>query len=303
VIAAAFDLDERSETTDLSSLRLAAVSYAAELGYAVFPIVPRGKRPLIDGGFRMASSNPEQIATWWDRWPEANIGFSPGTADLLVLDIDGVDGEQLARDAGAYDVQTVEVLTSRGVHRYYQLPAGIVVGNSAHRQLDVRSAAGYVLLPPSQHESGHVYEWRGWTDAIAPIPPAVLQLVTERQDEPPAVAAREGMMQTLYARARGAGVSHASTVDAIDRRISAYVAKVGTRAQGDRNATAYRLAVWLLNDFGASDATAAAYVADWNDGNQPPLSDRELRIVLASAKRSHRRPAGCAHVDRRGFAA
>jgi hypothetical protein len=131
---------------------------------------------------------------------------------------------------------------------------------------------------------------------IAAIPVRVLKLVTERADDPvPDVPSRDDMLQTLVAQAKAQGYSHDFIVDAIDRRIRAYIAKVGQRGEGERNATAYRIAVWLLNDFGAKEATAVAYIAEWNSANCPPLSERELKAVIASAKRSHRRPAGCAH--------
>lgn len=145
----------------LSPLGLAALTYSQEYGWPVFPVEPRGKKPLVDGGFHAAATHPEQIAAWWDRWPDANIGFCPGSFGLFVLDVDGPEGLAAARDAGALDVATLEVVTSRGMHRYYRLPAGVVVGNRSLRKLDVRAHNGYVLLPPSVHASGHVYTWRG----------------------------------------------------------------------------------------------------------------------------------------------
>jgi len=145
----------------LSELGLAALSYSQELGWPVFPVEPCGKRPLIANGFHGATTHPEQIAAWWDRWPHANIGFCPGSHDLIVVDIDGPEGERLADNAGVLEIDTLEVRTARGVHRYFRLPAGVTIGNVARAQLDVRAHNGYVLVPPSVHSSGHVYTWRG----------------------------------------------------------------------------------------------------------------------------------------------
>lgn len=145
----------------LSPLGLAALVYAQEYGWPVFPVVEHGKSPLIDGAFHNASSHPEQVCAWWDQWPNANIGFSPGSFGLLVVDIDGPTGEVLAREAGVFDAETLECVTARGVHRYFRLPNGITIGNQKLNQIDIRASAGYVLLPPSIHESGHVYTWRG----------------------------------------------------------------------------------------------------------------------------------------------
>jgi hypothetical protein len=147
--------------TALSPLGLAAMVYAQHFGWAVFPIVPRGKQPLIDGGFHNASTHPEQIAEWWFAQPDANIGFCPGSFGFVVVDIDGPEGESRANDVGAFDVPTLECITSRGVHRYFRLPDAVTIGNRKLEQIDIRAHAGYVLLPPSVHASGHAYSWRG----------------------------------------------------------------------------------------------------------------------------------------------
>jgi hypothetical protein len=63
-----------------------ALDYAAR-GWAVFPL--DGKRPLVDHGFKDATTDTEKVAVWWDRWPNANIGLLPVSAGLLVVDVDG----------------------------------------------------------------------------------------------------------------------------------------------------------------------------------------------------------------------
>jgi hypothetical protein len=153
-------------TVSLSSLGLAALSYSQEYGMPVFPLEPRGKKPMIDGGFRFASQHPEQVCAWWDRWPDANIGFSPGSCGWLVLDLDSPDAERFAHDELGL-VSSLAVVTSKGRHLYYALPEGITIGNGSPWKrygIDVRGHNGYVLLPPSIHESGHVYRWEGELD-------------------------------------------------------------------------------------------------------------------------------------------
>lgn len=153
-----------SAAPPLSPLGLAALSYSQEFGMPVFPVLPRGKKPLIDGGFHGASTHPEQVAEWWDRWPDANIGFSPGSCGWLVTDLDSAEAEALAREVGLLDDVTLEVLTRRGRHLYFRLPRGVTIGNASlweERGIDIRANNGYVLLPPSVHASGHVYSWRG----------------------------------------------------------------------------------------------------------------------------------------------
>jgi hypothetical protein len=64
----------------------AAVAYAGR-GFPVFPC--KGKVPLTARGFQDASTGPEDVLTWWTRWPTANIGMPTGDASgIVVLDVD-----------------------------------------------------------------------------------------------------------------------------------------------------------------------------------------------------------------------
>src|SRR5262245_46958410 len=78
-----------------------ALDYA-EGGWPVFPCQWQGerrKRPLLPSpGLHLASKDPEQIETWWRRWPQALIGVPTGEViGLSVLDIDRKD------DANGYN--------------------------------------------------------------------------------------------------------------------------------------------------------------------------------------------------------
>jgi Bifunctional DNA primase/polymerase, N-terminal len=65
------------------------LQYAQQLacaGLRVFPIDPVAKRPLISGGFKSASTDPDIIARWWKLFPHALIGIA--TDRFSVLDVD-----------------------------------------------------------------------------------------------------------------------------------------------------------------------------------------------------------------------
>ena len=64
-----------------------------------------------------------------------------------------------------------------------------------------------------------------------------------------------------------------------------YLAKMGSAAVGERNATAFRGAAWLVNDLGLAPSEALALLVDWNAANADPLPERELQACLASASR------------------
>jgi hypothetical protein len=66
----------------------AALEYARR-GWRVFPCQPRGKVPLVDGGFKAATVDAEQIRSWWEKWTLANIGIPTGlTSTFAALDVD-----------------------------------------------------------------------------------------------------------------------------------------------------------------------------------------------------------------------
>ncbi len=160
-------------TQPLSPLGLAALTLAVEYGLAVFPVAPGAKTPLTPNGHLGASSHPEAITEWWIRWPDANLGAVPGSMDCVVIDVDGANGERLAQSLGVLDTPTLESVTARGAHHWYRLPRGVTVGNLARPELDVRSSAGYVIVPPSIHPSGAVAMPGGerWTRS-PPSPPS-----------------------------------------------------------------------------------------------------------------------------------
>jgi hypothetical protein len=123
-----------------------------------------------------ATTNPEVIERWWDRMPDANIGIATGKgSNLVVLDVDGPEGEalfvELQRQHGSLP-PTITVKTHRGRHHWLRNPKNVAKVQSVARgkvKLDVRGDGGYVLAPPSTHESGHVYEFVR-VDALADCP-------------------------------------------------------------------------------------------------------------------------------------
>lgn len=139
------------------SLPKAAEAYAAA-GVAVFPCVPDAKRPLTTHGFADASADPAQVASWWRRWPEANIGLPTGRTGFDVLDIDvhpngsGFAALARARRAGLVEQWSHLVRTpSGGVHLYFPaLPERPQESWSLpHEHTDFRGTGGYVIAPPS----------------------------------------------------------------------------------------------------------------------------------------------------------
>lgn len=145
------------------NMRPAAESYA-RMGLCVFPIAPRSKVPLTPRGVHDATTDLHQIGAWWSQWPDANIGIACGErSGLFVVDIDGPEGEAslaaLEAERGPLPPAPT-VVTGKGRHMYFRHYPG--ARNSAGRlgeRVDTRGDGGYVVAPPSMHESGRRYEW------------------------------------------------------------------------------------------------------------------------------------------------
>jgi hypothetical protein len=263
---------------------MAALELSQEFGLALFPLVPRGKLPLIakdagGSGLHDATSHPEQVCAWWDRWPDANIGAVPGSIDCIVIDCDGPEGEELARSLGVLDVSTCRTITPRGAHYWFRLPQGRHVGNIPRAKLDVRGHNGYVLVPPSIHPSGGVYAWDGSLSDVAPAPAGLLAWLDEQ-------AERREARERDHQRRSDCKNTVAGTVDELTaKRVLRYFDKVGYGLADGRKLAAFGAACFLVHDVGLGDGLALQLLAEWNAGNAPPLPDWRIEEILANARK------------------
>ncbi len=243
------------------------------------------KHPHTKNGVKDASADPSVIGRWWKQWPGANVGVCTGArSGIVVLDIDPRHGGDTSLTAFTQEngelPETVEALTGGGGrHLAFQHPGG-VIRNPANVQpgLDVRGDGAYVVVPPSMHASGQRYRWRAGHGPHeinpAEIPPALLELMTgvrTRQTTPdkPIPAATEAIAELVRAGQR-------------------YVAGCATASEGGRNNAAFSIAGHLVS-FATDDglrlnqSQVLNLLRPWNDRNDPPISERELAQVVASA--------------------
>ena len=171
-----------------------AVDYARH-GWRVFPL--RGKEPLgscrqcrreprcpgphacgheLCHGVRDATTDPGVIRSWWARWPAANIGARV-PEPLIAVDVDprhGGHGTVAAWEAEHGPLPaTLTVASGRGdggAHYYYRRPAGRLTGGRLRGTgVDLRTSAGYCVVPPSTHpDSGRPDTWADLRDPAAP---------------------------------------------------------------------------------------------------------------------------------------
>jgi len=168
------------------SLINAALAYARR-GWKVLPLVPKKKTPLTEHGKDDASDDPDQIKTWWTRWPKANIGGKTGEeSGIMVLDVDGPEGFKFLEDKPT--LETLVSKTGKGRQIFYQHP-GFEVKNFVRKipDTDFRGDGGYVVLPPSIHPNGQHYAWLTIFEP-APAPKWLLELIHEKNfDKAPTI--------------------------------------------------------------------------------------------------------------------
>ena len=233
----------------------AALQYL-EAGWSVIPLEPQGKKPRVNWkDYQTVPATPEEVCEWWKKWPDANVGIVTGSiSDLLVIDIDGEEGEatvaQLQRTHGALSL-TSTVKTGNGRHLYFTFP-GVCVGSTVRALgdgVDVRAEGGYVVAPPSIHENGTPYRWSSAaTQPLARLPQWVATALTSAS---PAV-----------------GVVGPSVEDKI--------------YEGQRNNTLTSIAGTLRRKGCGESTILAALQAENSARCVPPLSQTELESIAQS---------------------
>jgi hypothetical protein len=150
-----------------------------------------GKHPLgmlAKNGVSDAATDVDRVRHWWRMKPDANIAIE--CSGLVVLDVDPRHGGDASLTAleDRHDVlpATWTVRSgSGGRHLYFAAPDGVAIKNNNDgglaRGIDIRTAHGYVLAPPSRHISGSLYTWLVDPDevALAPLPEWLVELLSK----------------------------------------------------------------------------------------------------------------------------
>lgn len=249
----------------------AALAYAVR-GWSPIPIEPRGKRPLVPWlEFQQRIAEGGEIAAWFARWPDANVGIVTGrVSGIVVVDVDarhgGLDSlRELERAHGALP-PTVEATTGGGGrHLYFGVDAALHNRVGLRPGIDLRAEGGCVVAPPSIHPSGRRYAWiKGHApDALAP-------------------AALPAWFVALLRGASPSGHPLAHWRSLVREGV----------AEGERNSTLASLSGHLLRR-GIDADVALELLLAWNRMRcRPPLPDDEVARVMASIARLHEREAG-----------
>ena len=140
------------------------------LGWSVFPVLPRSKKPAVEWKQYQTRLPTDEELTSWFATGENNIAIATGRrSGIVVVDID----DNLHK--GRFGSETWDDLTEThggwlavtshtgggGRHLIFLHPGGTVSNgtNVLGNGLDVRGDGGYIIAPPSVHETGRPYAW------------------------------------------------------------------------------------------------------------------------------------------------
>lgn len=260
--------------SELSELGEAALWYVKN-GFAVFPVVERGKRPAVRRGVNDWTTNPDDVVIHWKEHPNDNIGIACGSPSkgLLVLDFD-VDEESekdgtatlsaWERANGELPETAIAITGGGGMHYLYRT-GRTNIHPSVNQELgvDVRADGSYIVAPPSVHPSGRRYEWQD--------PP----------DETPVAEADDNVYDFLDYVTRNGGTDETKK----DNGKFKLPDKI---KRGTRDNVLFKYASHLRS-IGRSDEEIMASVAGVNALRcEPPMDSRDIERIVRSACRYER---------------
>lgn len=159
-------MNEMNESTNLMEK---ALEYAS-MGFAVFPVCQRNKKPHTPNGCLDAKRDPGAIRFWWSKWPDASIGIATGSISngLVVVDLDmdedkDLDGyhelDKWERENGSMPESWRSITGRGGYHIFFKSNKIFSNRTRVLPGVDVRGEGGYIIAPPSIHPNGRRYEW------------------------------------------------------------------------------------------------------------------------------------------------
>jgi putative DNA primase/helicase len=144
-------------------------------GWSVFPVAGKSQ-PLVKWDpLQERRATEAQLISWWNKWPDANIGVALGkVSNLLRIDCDGPQAEiELAKLGGLPPTLAFQSPSGGRGYLLTYLDGSVTrklwKGAGEHEELRVQSDGAYTVLPPSVHPRGGCYSWLTDGDP-APVP-------------------------------------------------------------------------------------------------------------------------------------
>lgn len=168
------------------------------------------KAPLVKwGDYKTRLPTMEEIIQWWTMWPNANIACATGAVSgIAVVDLEH-EGLTVAQKLGLHS--GLISLTGKGRHLIFKWPGEAVCNKVAMakiRGLDIRGDGGYIILPPSRHQTGKRYRWAtGITSHLPVFPSQLIETVSSGGSSPSSTTKTIGKPQGWLTEALE-GLSH-----------------------------------------------------------------------------------------------
>jgi len=234
----------------------------------------KGKHPRTRDGVHNATTDEATIRAWWAKWPDANIGGATGARSRLhVVDVDPKNGgdvslTELVEAHGDEWLDTLHIKTgSRGHHFFFVQPDDLHLNSTVGtmtsgiaKGIDSRGTGGYVVLPPSLHESGARYEVKAHR-APRELPAWLVAALTAKVER--------GAQTVLSFKSRGTAAP--------------------VFGDGERNDGLFRIGIGRWRHGYALDAIElCAQLLEVNAARcMPPLSDAEVTKMAANIEHNY----------------
>ena len=206
--------------------------------------VGKNKKPLFSWKeYTRRLPTRSEIKEWWKEYPDANVAIITGEiSGLTVIDIEKGGKRKYLPDT------LIAKTGGGGYHYYYKYTVRFKNGVRVKPLTDLRNNSGYVVAPPSMHQSGKKYKWYNQED-LSPFPISLFH--TEAVEE-----AQKNQWDDILEGVSG----------------------------GSRNETATKVCGLFLTKtpFKLWEQLAWPAVKEWNQKNDPPLTEKELRGVFES---------------------
>lgn len=208
---------------------LATAQHLAGMGLNILPARFKDKVPIVEWTNYKNIRTDSMLPQWFGLRGKRNYWAMTGLmSGYIVIDCDTEAGDKWWREQLGDEVMsaTAQVATSKGTHYWFKIPVGWPEDESVQSwavhpakdkdpngpSFDVRADGGGVIVPPSVHETGHVYTWKRELSEAVEAPPALMDGSIRARapkagggtgDDEPAGNSTRSLLATLLSRAPG----------------------------------------------------------------------------------------------------
>jgi hypothetical protein len=278
----------------MSRTRLEWAQWSAAKGLDVFIARPDEKVPLANHSWlSRRSTDPQQIADWFEEEPDCNYGLCPGNGHVVIdLDVkygqNGLTGignfEQICLENNVGDfrteIKTLMVRTpSGGYHLYFKTPHRCSNSHSFPDHIDVRGGNGYVIGPGSAIK-GNTYNVIDPDAPITEIPTFLVDYLKQ-----PGVKDKFHEVPLI-------DLDLPKNIEQAKEFLN--IEPPAIYGEGGDHHT-YKVAC-MLRDFGISEGMALKLMmidSDWNDRCEPPWMASDLEVKISNSYEYAENRPGC----------